>query len=194
MLPDEYQKELLEAVKTGSKVATLEGQIDIFVFERDTGCLERLLQDETLERSSKRFRDILITFSASKNAEAEWARKQVLIGFEKEVNALSEELLRVFPNVQVAYTGLCEEGGVGVGVEGFFELAREGYDNHCGDEVPRVNYQHIFQAYLKTGLEWNKGRSPARWNLLREMKTIFLSKLGIIFEFDRWVGKSLKKG
>lgn len=170
--------------------------IDIFVFERTTGCLERLLQEKILERNSKRFRDILVTFSSSKKAEAEWARKQVLIGFEEEVKAVSEELLRVFPNIHAAFMGLCGEGDIGLDVKRFLEVVREGYvDDRCGGDMLKVKYRHIFQAYLATGLEWNGGlRNSARAILLRDMKNIFLSNLGVIFELNGFVGKALKKG
>lgn len=170
--------------------------IDIFVFERTTGCLERLLQEKILERNSKRFRDILVTFSSSKTAEAEWARKQILIGFEEGVKAVSEELLRVFPNIHAASIRLYKEGDIGLDVERFLELVRGGYvDDHCGSDMSKVKYRHIFQAYLATGLEWNGGlRNSARAILLRDMRNIFLSDLGIIFELNGFVGKALKKG
>lgn len=196
IVPEKYQKELLETIKTECKASKLEAMIDIFVFERATGCLERLLQQKTLERNSKRFRDVLVTFSSSKKAEAEWARKQVLIGFEEEVKAVSGELLRVFPKIHATSTRLYKEGDIGLDVERFLELVREGYaDGRCGGDMSKVNYRHIFQAYLATGLEWNGGlRNSARAILLTDMKNIFLSNLGIIFELNGFVGKALKKG
>lgn len=196
ILPDKYQKELFGAVENNYTVSTVEGLIDILIFERATGRLERLVRDKVLERSSKRFRDILAAFSSSRRVEAEWAHKQVLIGFEEEVNALSEELLRVFPNAHIAFASLCKGEyieDIRVDMNIFFEMAREGYvDNRGGSDVLKVNYRHTLQAYLATSLGWNRG--PARENLLGEMKRIFLSKLGIIFEHDRWVGKALKRG
>lgn len=193
IVPEEYQKKLFEAIKTDCRASKLEAKIDIFVFERATESLELLLKDKVLERSSKRFRDILVTFSSSRKLEAEWAYKQALIGFEEEVRAVSEELLRVFPNIHIAFTKLCEEG---LEVKEFLELAREGYvDNHREGDISKVKYRHIFQSYLEIALEWNRrSRNPARAILLREMKNIFQANLGIILESNRLVGKTLRRG
>lgn len=196
IVPEEYQKKLFEAIKTDCRASKLEAKIDIFVFERATESLELLLKDKVLERSSKRFRDILVTFSSSRKLEAEWAYKQALIGFEEEVRAVSEELLRVFPNIYIAFTKLCEEGDIGLEVKEFLELAREGYvDDHRGGDISKVKYRHIFQSYLEIALEWNRrSRNPARAILLREMKNIFQANLGIILESNRLVGKTLRRG
>lgn len=211
IFPEKYRKEALETVKDKCPPSTVDAQIDIFVFEHDTLCLERLLEDGLLERGSKRFRDVLVSFSYLKKAEVEWARKQVLMGFREEVEALSNELLRVFPNVHVAFDILSEgEETEGHSERWFLEKAREGY-NLMGAEdasgvtttraeernvgVSNMSIGHIFAAYLSMGLRWGGGAScPARERLLGDMKAVFLSKLRILFQLKRWVGGTLKKG
>lgn len=178
------------------KASTVQGQIDIFVFERSTGCLERLIHDKLLQRSSKRFRDVLVAFSASKKAEAEWAAEQLLIGFEEEVESLSKELLRVFPGVHLAFDSLKKGGNVEGDTKAWFlERARAGYVDSSHQDVSKVDYRYIFAAYLATVLRWNRGSpNPLRKKLLGDMRAVFLPKLGIIFELDGWVGKVLKDG
>lgn len=196
IFPDKYKKEPLETVK-GCKASSLEAQIDIFVFERATQCLERLLEDKLLDRSSKRFRDVLTAFSSLKKSEADWAKKQMLIGFEKEVEVFSRKLLKIFPNIHPAIGQLGKRKGTEGDTKAWFlENARVGYieDSYEG-EIPKVDYGYNFAAYLRTALSWNGGPpNPRAETLFGDMSRIFLSKLGIIYKPDKWVGNALIKG